>query len=123
MKPRILVAEDSEINQKLMAHLLRRMEFDFEIVGDGQQALQRLEDEPFDFIFMDLFMPVMGGLEATRQIMEQYSPTQRPVIIALTGNAEESDRIDCMQAGMKDFLIKPISPDDVNRIVKQWFRG
>ncbi|MBI2417080.1 MAG: response regulator [Ignavibacteriales bacterium] len=123
MKPRILVAEDSEINQKLIAHLLRRFDVEFEIVGDGLKALQRLEEEPFDFIFMDLFMPNMGGLEATKEIMRQYSPSQRPVIIALTGNAEESDRTECLQAGMKDFLTKPISPDDVSRIIKQWFRG
>ncbi|MBI5726449.1 MAG: response regulator [Ignavibacteriales bacterium] len=123
MKPRILVAEDSEINQKLIAHLLRRFDVEFEIVGDGLQAMKRLEEEPFDFIFMDLFMPNMGGLEATKEIMRQYSPSQRPVIIALTGNAEESDRTECLQAGMKDFLTKPISPDDVSRIIKQWFRG
>lgn len=105
-----------------MAHLLRKLEMDFEIVADGAQALQRLEEEPFDFIFMDLYMPVMSGLEATKMIMQQYSPTQRPVIIALTGNAEESDKEACFAAGMKGFLTKPISADDVNRIISQWFR-
>lgn len=120
--PRILVAEDSVINQKLIAHLLTKLNLPFTIVENGQEVLTKLEEEPYDFVFMDLNMPVMNGFEATAEINRLYSPTQRPVIIALTGNSEEGDREECMAAGMKGFITKPIMADAVREIIDKWFR-
>lgn len=118
--PKILVAEDSEINQKLITHLLRRLGYDCVIAENGQKALDELARQKYDFVFMDVVMPVKNGLEATREILATYPPGERPVIIALTANSDEADREACIAAGMQDFLTKPMQLEDVRRLVDRF---
>jgi CheY-like chemotaxis protein len=114
--PKVLVAEDSEINQKLIAHLLRRLGADFLVVDDGLKAVTEVLQTKYDFVFMDVIMPIKNGLDATREIIAALSPAQRPVIIALTANTEESDQAACRAAGMRGFLRKPMQLEDIKRI-------
>ena len=120
-KPRIIVAEDSEVNQKLIAHILKSLEYQFVVVENGQMVLDELQKEPYDFVLMDLYMPVMDGFVATANIMKLYNQAQRPIIIALTGNSEEGDREKCKSAGMVDFLVKPVKAAELKTIIENWF--
>lgn len=105
---RILVAEDSAVNQKLIVTLLARMGYRADVAADGKEALDALRRQPYDTVLMDIQMPTMDGLEATRRIRAQWTEQMRPRIIALTANAMSEDREACLQAGMDDYLAKPI---------------
>ncbi|MCX4246232.1 response regulator [Paraliomyxa miuraensis] len=105
---RILVAEDNAINIKLTLRMLERLGYDADAVGNGHEVLRALLRTPYDVILMDVQMPDMDGLEATRQIRaDRHGP--QPRIIALTANAMESDRQACLDAGMNDYLSKPVN--------------
>ncbi len=119
---RILVVEDHPVNQKLALALLRKQGYAPVVANDGSEALARLREADFDLVLMDLQMPVMGGLEATRQIRGGDSGVRNPgvVIIAMTANAMESDREDCRVAGMNDFISKPISAKVLGEKVMHW---
>lgn len=104
----ILVAEDNEVNQQLMRHVLKQLGYTPLIVPNGLEAIQALEERQFDVVLMDVQMPVMDGLEATRKIVERWKRPERPVIIALTADAMQGDRDKCLEAGMDDYLTKPI---------------
>ena len=104
---RILIAEDHEVNQMLAEMLLNRLGYQPRLVNNGQEALKILEQQDFDVILMDVQMPEMDGLEATRVIRENPRLTQ-PIIIAMTANAMKEDREICLQAGMDDYISKPI---------------
>lgn len=118
--PRILIAEDGEINQKLLGHLLRRLNFDYDLVENGEKVISALEESYYDIILMDLYMPVMDGFTAARLISEKFSSGKRPFIVAVTANNEAEDREACISAGMEDFLIKPVMADDLKRIIANW---
>jgi len=123
--PRILVAEDNPVNQLYMAELLRRLGAEVRVVGNGQQAVVVAGEQPFDLVFMDIQMPEMDGLNAARKIREneKYPPARPPVpIIALTAHATPEDAQDALQAGMNDFITKPVSPDDLVRIIRRYCR-
>jgi signal transduction histidine kinase/CheY-like chemotaxis protein len=117
---RILVAEDNKINQKLIRALLESLGIDVTIAPEGQQALEMRKRESFDLILMDIQMPVMGGVDATKAILEYEKETGTPhvPIIALTANALQGDRERYMQAGMDEYISKPI---DVERL-KEFLR-
>jgi len=106
---RVLVAEDNAVNQQLMLRLLRKLGQDITIAGDGQQAVAAWRGGSFDVVLMDLQMPVLDGLEATRLIRGEEDPDRRIPIVALTANAMDSDREACFAAGMDDFLAKPVA--------------
>ena len=119
---RILLAEDNLVNQKVARQILLKLGYDIDIVADGQEALKAVKMIPYDLIFMDMQMPQMDGLEATREIRKylkegQYSPT----IIAMTANASNEDRQRCLDAGMDDFLAKPIKKSDIEQTLVRWF--
>ncbi len=118
---RILVAEDNQINQEVMADLLETMGAEVEVVADGREALARVSSSelPFDLIFMDLQMPEMGGIEATRLLRREHSVSDLP-IVALTANVREQAREDCFAVGMNDFLSKPVSHVDLQRLVQKY---
>jgi CheY-like chemotaxis protein/HPt (histidine-containing phosphotransfer) domain-containing protein len=105
---RILLAEDNATNQKLALHLLARMGYRADLAANGLEALEAMERQTYDVVLMDMQMPEMDGLETTRQIHRRWSRRQHPYIIAMTANAMESDRETCLEAGMDDYVSKPI---------------
>jgi CheY-like chemotaxis protein/HPt (histidine-containing phosphotransfer) domain-containing protein len=108
---RILLAEDNAINQKVALRLLERLGYRAEVVGDGRQALARLEHAAYDVILMDVQMPEMDGLEASRAICARWAAGERPRIIAMTAEAMQGDRDKCLAAGMDDYIVKPVTLD------------
>ncbi len=109
---RILLAEDNLVNQKLALRLLAQMGYAAEVVVNGLQALQRLGEQPYDLVLMDVQMPEMDGLEASRRIVAHWpDAAHRPRIIAMTANAMQGDREECLAAGMDDYVTKPIRVD------------
>ena len=109
---RILVAEDNPVNQRLMAKLLAKQGHSVRLAEHGRAALEALAQESFDLVLMDVQMPEMGGLEATSIIRQQETSTGGHLpIIALTARAMTGDREECLQAGMDDYLAKPINPE------------
>ena len=117
----ILVAEDNEINQMVIQKLLSRLGHHCEVVNNGQEALQAMSSKPdyYSLILMDMQMPVMDGITATKRIIDQYKD-QAPPIIALTANAFDSDKEKCFAAGMDDFLSKPLRKSELNRILEKY---
>ncbi|QWV95042.1 response regulator [Geomonas oryzisoli] len=109
---RILIAEDDPTIRQMMVTLLRRLDHDCEGVDNGRKAVEMWEQDGFDFIFMDVQMPIMDGLSATRTIREREAARGGHVpIIALTAHAMEEDKQQCLAAGMDDYLSKPIDLD------------
>ncbi|XXF75431.1 response regulator [Myxococcaceae bacterium GXIMD 01537] len=105
---RILLVEDNATNQKLALLVLERLGYRAEVAGNGREALRALSRQRYDIAFMDMQMPEMDGLEATRAIRQQIPASEQPWIIAMTANAMESDRRQCLAAGMDDYLSKPL---------------
>ncbi len=108
MPLRILVAEDNMVNQKLAVQLLGKMGYRPDVAGNGLEAIQALERQPYDVILMDVQMPEMDGLEATRRICQRWPRADRPAIIAMTADAMQGDREKCIDAGMDDYVTKPV---------------
>jgi CheY-like chemotaxis protein len=110
---RILLAEDILVNQKLALRLLDQMGYRADVASNGLEAIQSLERQPYDVILMDVQMPEMDGLEASRRICARWPRSERPTIIAMTANAMQGDREMCLEAGMDDYVSKPIRPDEL----------
>jgi PAS domain S-box-containing protein len=109
---RVLLAEDNPMNQKLALRLLRNMGLSADVAASGLEVVAAIDREPYDLILMDVQMPDMDGLEATRRI-RAAEPTIRPWIVAMTANAMAGDREACLDAGMDDYLTKPIRPNEL----------
>jgi CheY-like chemotaxis protein len=105
---RVLLAEDNLVNQKLALRMLERFGYRADMVANGLEVLQALDRQEYDLILMDVQMPEMDGLEATRQIRGQYPSHKQPRIVAMTANAMQGDREECLTAGMNDYISKPI---------------
>jgi CheY-like chemotaxis protein len=111
---RVLVAEDNVVNQRVARRFLERLGCEVEVVDDGAQAVEALSRSSYDFVLMDMQMPIMDGLEASRRIREQEQTNrQRTPIVALTADAMVGTFERCLEAGMDDYLTKPI---DVKRL-------
>ncbi len=108
---RILLAEDNPVNQRVATSILAGMGYRADLAGNGAEAVEALERQPYDVVLMDMQMPEMDGLEATRQIRTIFDDGWQPRIIALTANALQGDRDRCLDAGMDDYLTKPIRPE------------
>lgn len=108
MPLRILIAEDNMVNQKLAVKLLTKMGYRPDVAGNGLEAIQALERQRYDMILMDVQMPEMDGLEATRHICRRWPRITRPFIIAMTADAMQGDREKCLDAGMDDYVTKPV---------------
>lgn len=115
---RILVAEDNLINQKLIGRVLNKLGYEVKMVLNGLETLDVLNKEQFDVVFMDVQMPEMDGLEATRQIRAQNSI--QPVIIAMTANVIQGDREACLEAGMDDYVSKPVILEVLVSTLEKW---
>ncbi|HEY9596195.1 MAG TPA: response regulator, partial [Cyanophyceae cyanobacterium] len=115
---RILLAEDNVVNQKVALQLLQRMGYRADVVGNGLEVLEALHRQSYDVVFMDVQMPEMDGLTATRYICKERSPSERPWLIAMTANAMQGDREMCLQAGMDDYVSKPIQLEELVRALK-----
>lgn len=108
---RILLAEDNVVNQRVVCKILDRLGYKIDVVSNGLKVLESMRSQIYDVVLMDMQMPEMNGLEATKHIISDSSFEYRPYIIALTANAMESDRYFCLEAGMNDFISKPINVD------------
>jgi CheY-like chemotaxis protein len=104
----ILLAEDNVVNQKLALRILQRLGYRADVAANGLEVLQAVERQPYDVVLMDVQMPEMDGLEATRQILRRHPSGPRPRIIAMTANVMKEDQEACSAAGMDDYLSKPI---------------
>jgi GAF domain-containing protein/DNA-binding response OmpR family regulator len=111
---RILLVEDNPVNQKLAIRLLERMGYRADVAGDGLEAIAAIEGSVYDLVLMDVQMPQLDGLEATRRIRRRWPGTTGPRIVAMTANAMEGDREMCLAAGMDDYVSKPIRPESLN---------
>jgi two-component system, sensor histidine kinase SagS len=116
--PRILMAEDNPINQRVGKLILKRAGFNIDVVADGNEALEAHRARPYDLILMDCQMPTMDGFEASRKIRQLTQP--QPVIIAVTANALVGERERCLNAGMDDYLSKPFQAEQLVAMVKKW---
>ena len=105
---RILLAEDNVVNQKLATRLLERMGYRIDVASNGLEAVESVARQRYDVVLMDIQMPELDGLEATRRIIASCSTGDRPTIIAMTANAMDGDRAMCLAAGMDDYVSKPI---------------
>lgn len=108
---RILVAEDNVINQQVVKRMLEKLAHEADFVSNGQAAVDAALESRYDIILMDVMMPKMGGIEATRLIRSGESQSHRAHIIALTANAMDSDRNRCLDAGMDEYISKPFVLD------------
>ena len=110
---RILIAEDNDVNKRVIEKMLKKLGFQADIANDGQDVLEALEKQHYDLILMDIQMPKMDGLEAASQIRKRWPLAEQPCIIALTACALEGDRERCLDAGMDGYISKPVKIEDL----------
>ncbi|MEZ4482158.1 MAG: response regulator [Dehalococcoidia bacterium] len=110
---RILLAEDNSINQQLAILVLESMGYRADVASNGLEAVHQATVHPYDVVLMDVQMPEMDGLEATRELIRRTGGSRRPQIVAMTANAMQGDREECLAAGMDDYLSKPIRVEDL----------
>jgi CheY-like chemotaxis protein len=115
---KILIAEDDEMNKQMALMLLKRLGYEADCAANGKEVLEIVSEKRYDVILMDVEMPEMDGLEATRMI--RLCLTEQPVIIAMTANAMDGDRDACLKAGMEDYLSKPVNVDDLMKKLETW---
>jgi CheY-like chemotaxis protein/HPt (histidine-containing phosphotransfer) domain-containing protein len=123
---RVLLTDDNLINQKVASRLLQQLGYRADIARNGLEAIQALERQPYDLVFMDVQMPVLDGLEATRQIRQKQGESaphahfkQRIGIVAMTANAMQGDRDKCITAGMDDYIPKPVRPEMIQAVIER----
>jgi len=116
---RILLAEDNLLNQKATLQMLKRLGYHADLASNGLEVLQALERQPYDIILMDLKMPVMDGLEATLEICRRW-PSARPRIIAITAYALAGDKERCLDAGMDDYISKPVQIEELRSVLGRY---
>lgn len=111
---RVLLTEDNAVNQKVAFLMLSKLGYRADVAGDGREVLAAVRRQPYDVILMDVQMPEMDGLEASRQLnLLHPERSARPWIIALTANAMQGDREACLAAGMDDYVSKPIKTEEL----------
>ena len=121
-KIHILVVEDNPVNQKVAQAIMRKMGFRADVVANGQEAIDALQTIPYDLVFMDCHMPEMDGFEATRCIRQQGSKALNPhiPIVAMTASTMQGDKDKCIQAGMNDFIAKPVQTKGLSEMLARW---
>ncbi|HEX5804482.1 MAG TPA: response regulator [Azospira sp.] len=119
MPLKILVAEDNTVNQKVVQQILAHLGYRADVVASGVEVLDALERQNYDIVLMDVHMPEMDGLEATRRLKVRYAEAGAPRVIAMTANAMPGDREKCLAAGMDDYVSKPIELDDIRAVLRR----
>jgi len=114
----ILVAEDNPVNQKWVKKILSKTGYEIDIAENGKVVMEKVSNEQYDLILMDVQMPEMDGLEATRMI--RLCLDRQPVIIAMTANAMQGDRDECIQSGMNDYISKPVELNILLAMLEKW---
>ncbi|MGF1485628.1 MAG: response regulator [Prochloraceae cyanobacterium] len=117
---RLLLAEDVPVNQKVALNILQKIGYRADIASDGSEAIEALQRQEYDLIFMDVQMPEMDGLEVTRQIRRRTDNKSKPWIVAMTAHAMESHRQECFEAGMNDYISKPVRLEDIVRVLQRY---
>ncbi|TYQ31265.1 response regulator [Pseudanabaena sp. UWO310] len=118
----ILLAEDNPVNQKVAMRVLKHLGYEADIVGNGQEAIAAIADKAYDLILMDIQMPEMDGIQATKHIRDRENASQSPpiAIVAMTANATDDDQNICRDAGMSDYISKPIQIDKLKNILQRY---
>ena len=119
----ILLVEDNPVNQKVAMHLLLRLGYRADAVGNGLEAVHATEQRDYDLVFMDVQMPEMDGFAATREIRTRIPAARQPKIVALTANAVQGDRERCLAAGMDDYVAKPVKIEELQNVIVKYFRA
>lgn len=119
-KLKILMVEDNAVNQKVMLKQLHVSGYEADVVANGAEALQMMEQINYDIVLMDCQMPVLDGYSASRAIRDREGQTQHTIIIAMTANAMKGDRAKCLEAGMDDYLSKPIRKEELVAKIEHW---
>ncbi len=124
-KMRLLLVEDNRTNRIVAEVILKKLGYSTDVAVNGQEALNMLKEVDYDLVFMDIQMPVMGGIEATREIRNTKSDVldHNIPIIAMTANAMKGDREECIEAGMDDYIAKPIKKEGVRILLEKWLVG
>ncbi len=119
---RLLIADDNAVNQKVALMLLKRLGYNADAVGNGVEVLRALETKIYDIVLLDVQMPEMDGYEAARRIVRKWSTLEheRPRVVAMTGNAMQGDRERCLEAGMDDYISKPVQVDELKAALERW---
>ncbi|WP_231491341.1 ATP-binding protein [Pedobacter sp. Leaf170] len=121
----ILIAEDNVFNQIITSKMLQKSGYKYSVANNGLEAVKKIEDEYFNIILVDMQMPEMDGISATRKILETYQHKNEaaPIIIGCSANAMEEDKRECLNAGMKDFIAKPFTFDDLKGMMFKWTKS
>jgi len=117
---RILLAEDNAVNQKVAIRILDKMGYRADVAANGFEAVNAVKHIHYDIVLMDILMPEMDGYEATKTIINELKADERPKIIAMTANAMQGDKEECLAAGMDDYISKPIRIDELNESLVKW---
>jgi CheY-like chemotaxis protein len=120
---RILLAEDNAVNQKVAMHILHRLGYRVDLAANGLEVLEALQRQTYDVILMDVQMPEMDGLAATISIRQNLTTAQQPYIVAMTANAMQGDREQCLNVGMDDYLSKPFKTHDLIAVLERSSKG
>lgn len=116
--PRLLLAEDDAINQQVTRHLLQKLGYQVDLVGDGDLALAALERRRYDLVLLDVQMPSMDGLEVARAIRQRWPAEQQPYLVAITADVAEGARAACLNAGMDDYIGKPLQAAELMQVIE-----
>ncbi|WP_261807794.1 ATP-binding protein [Paenibacillus sp. N3.4] len=119
----ILIAEDNVINQIVLNKMLEKLGHFTTIVANGDEVVRSALNTPFDIIFMDLHMPMMNGIEASRIIKQSLPPDKCPLIVAVTANALKEDRENCLAAGMDDYMSKPVKSKSIHELIEKYVKN
>ncbi len=117
---RILLVEDNRVNQKVAVAILKKLGFQVDIANHGQEAVRMFAEQSYRLLLMDCQMPIMDGYEATREIRNSAASNRNLPIIAMTANAMDGDRERCLQAGMDDYITKPVDPQQLAEVIDKW---